>query len=88
MFTRRHITAPLTLAMLAVCYLITAAQSGAMPAPVPDDSYGYSPAPATTVIVTHGSPIWTYLAVAALAVALTLSMNALVRRSTHRPLPV
>jgi len=60
----------------------------AHPAPPPDDGAGAAtggpPVPASdpTVVVTHhGSPVWTFVVVAIVAIAVTLAGQALLART-------
>ena len=90
MTTVRRFTVQLLAALGAVAaYLTTAALAAASPAPV-NDGNGIPAVPVTptggptSTIITTGSPWWTFVLVAAAAIAVTLLAAMLVGKLPHR----
>jgi hypothetical protein len=83
---RRLITAILATVGTVAGLLVTAALAAATPAPVNDGNAFTASVPQgpattpTTTIVNSGSPWWTFVLVAAAAVAVTLLVSLLVSR--------
>jgi hypothetical protein len=90
---RRTTTATLALLSLAAAYLAAAATASAIPHPLPAGGQGTipvqpNPAP-TSVVVTTGSPWWTFVLVAAAGVAFAVITSLLISRLRHaKPAPV
>lgn len=81
--TRRLSTTLATGLLLLVGYLTAAASAAGMPAPPDDSTYS----PTQTVVVQHGSPMWTFVVVGLAAAALTLAVTLLVGKLRHARLP-
>jgi hypothetical protein len=80
MNTVRRITATLaSFACTTAVLTIAAMSASAFPNPGPDDSGGSPPASVTTV-VHHGSSVWSFVLVAAIAVVMTAAIIALALR--------
>lgn len=75
----------------AAMLLVFSPIAGAHPAPPPADGAGAATGtpPDPTVVVTHpGSPLWTFVVVAIVAIALTLAVEVLLTRVAPRRHPV
>ncbi len=90
---RRTTTATLALLSLAVAYLAAAATASAIPILPPGGIQGTipvqpNPAP-TSVVITTGSPWWTFVLVAAAGAAFAVVTGLLIGRLRHaKPAPV
>ena len=84
---RRTTTATLALLSLAIAYLAAAAAASAIPILPPGGIQGAvpvqpNPAP-TSVVVTTGSPWWTFVLVAAAGAAFAVGAALLIARLRH-----